>query len=516
MRARRTRARRSAPCSTDALDDPLGPAWAIGAGPTSSPVAERSATETWIRLHSAGVALATRTKCAATLVRLVALATVLAGLTWVCTAPSTAASSALVRPSALAPGSAPAGSTALGSVPGRQQLELSVVLPPSNRGRLQSLLADLYNPHSTDYHEWLGPGQFAREFGPSAAEVGAVESWLHGAGLVSTSVSGLTVKVVATETHVASALGTAFEQYRDPSGHVGYLARQAPLVPSTLAGGQIQAILGLDTVAHFAPESSVAPAAPGGASLAPNADGLTPCAAAQTAASSSYYTFDAIGAAYGLGALLADGQDGNGETIAVYELASHSPADVATYESCFGLTNPITTTPVDGGGGTVGGDGTIEADADIEEAATEAPGASIISYEGPNTTATGAYDTWNKIITQDKAQVVTTSWGVCEPLAVTGNEIPSFTALFEQAATQGQTVLAAAGDSGSEGCYPNSSSTLEEVDYPASDVWVTAVGGTSRYSNGTETAWNDCQTTESTACAASHTDQAAGGGGQSR
>ena len=283
-----------------------------------------------------------------------------------------------------------------------------------------------------------------------------------------------------------------------------------------MAGGQIQAILGLDTVAHFAPESSVTPAAPGGASLAPNADGLTPCAAAQTAASSSYYTFDAIGAAYGLGALLADGQDGNGETIAVYELASHSPADVATYESCFGLTNPITTTAVDGGGGTVGGDGTIEADADIEEAATEAPGASIISYEGPNTTATGAYDTWNKIIVQDKAQVVTTSWGVCEPLAVTGNEIPSFTALFEQAATQGQTVLAAAGDSGSEGCYPNNSSTLEEVDYPASDAWVTAVGGTSRYSNGTETAWNDCQTTESTACAASHTDQAAGGGGQSR
>ncbi|HVA08443.1 MAG TPA: protease pro-enzyme activation domain-containing protein, partial [Acidimicrobiales bacterium] len=321
---------------------------------------------------------------------------------------------AFVRPNALAPGNAPSGANPLGSVPGSQQLQLSVVLPPSNGPQLQTLLRNLNDPTSPEYHHWLRPGQFAAEFGPSSAEAASVESWLHGTGLNQTTVSGFAVKVSAAASQVSTALGTSFEQYRAPSGHVGYLAQATPLVPQSLAGGQITAILGLDTVAQFQPQSTPAPASSGGGGtlLQPNADGLTPCAAAQSAAGSSYYTLDALGAAYGIGSLLADGQNGHGETIGVYELASHSATDVATYESCFGLTNPVGTIQVDGGGGTVGGNGTFEADLDIEQAATQAPGATIISYEGPSS-GTGPYDTWNAIVSADAAQVVSTSWGEC-------------------------------------------------------------------------------------------------------
>jgi len=395
-----------------------------------------------------------------------------------------------VRPPGLAPGNVPVGSTALGSVPAGQELGLNVVLPPSHNAQLQILLRGLYDPGSPDYHQWLQPGQFTQRFGPTAAAVDAVRSWLRGVGLTVTGVSGFAVQVQATAAQITAALGTPFERYRTRSGHLGYLAQRTPLVPTSLAGGQIAAVLGLDTVATFQPEGAAAPLSRTRALPAvQNPDvGPTACSAAQAAAGGAYYTLNTLGSAYGVGSLLANGQTGQGETVGLYELASNSTSDVATYASCFGLTSSVSTVPVDGGGGAVGGNGTTEADVDIEQVATQAPGASLISYEGPNT-QTGAYDVWNQIVSADKVQVVSTSWGICEPYAAAEGEVASYATLFAQAASQGQSVLAASGDSGSEGCAATDGTTNLDVDYPASDTWVTGVGGTDLFGAGDEVAW---------------------------
>jgi kumamolisin len=66
--------------------------------------------------------------------------------------------------------------------------------------------------------------------------------------------------------------------------------------------------------------------------------------------------------------------------------------------------------------------------------------------------------------------------------------------LFEEAAVQGQTIVAAAGDQGSEDCLGSSPGDGLAVDDPASQPFVTGVGGTSWTASGsppTETAWND-------------------------
>ncbi len=366
-----------------------------------------------------------------------------------------------------------------------------MVLPPSNQGELQTLLDDLYDPQSPQYHHWLQPGQFLAEFGPSPAGVSAVRSWLHGAGLGSASPSGFTVDVAAPASVVSTALGTPLEQYRSASGNLGYLAEQAPLVPQSLAGGEISAVLGLNTLAQLQPLGDAAPdpTSEGGPSVSADADGLTPCDQAVAEANGEYYTLDQLGAAYGIDSLLGDGQKGSGQTLGLYELAPHSSSDVGAYETCFGLSNAVTTAPVDGGGSVDQG-GTDEADLDIEQAATQAPGAAIVSYEGPNTT-TGIYDTWKAIVTADAAQVVSTSWGECEADAESDGDLSSLPTLFAQAATQGQTVLAAAGDSGSEGCYAaHPANTTLETDYPASDGEVTAIGGTDLFASD-EVAWTD-------------------------
>ena len=92
---------------------------------------------------------------------------------------------------------------------------------------------------------------------------------------------------------------------------------------------------------------------------------------------------------------------------------------------------------VDGGAAADTG-GTEEADLDAEQAMTQAPDASVASYEGPNTVQ-GSYDVWNTIVSADVAQVISTSWGMCEPDAETSaRKVGAYTALFERASAQGQ------------------------------------------------------------------------------
>ena len=100
----------------------------------------------------------------------------------------------------------------------------------------------------------------------------------------------------------------------------------------------------------------------------------------------------------------------------------------------------------------------------------------------------------NTIISQRAAQVVTTSWGQCEELEGFG-QASSENNLFQEAAAQGMTIVSASGDDGSEDCFPTPP-TLQ-VDDPASQPFVTSVGGTTLTANATtgarlgETVWND-------------------------
>ena len=440
-----------------------------------------------------------------------------AGASTTTSTPSATTSNPLVRPHQFAPHGAPRGSTALGAVPGTQRLNLSVVLPPSNTAALRSLLANLYNPSSPQFHHWLQPGQFAAEFGPSSSDAATVESWLHGRGLSSTLRSGSAIKVSAPVSKVSAALGTSFERYRLRSGQVGYLAHDAPLVPDNLAHGQVVSIIGLNTLTNYRPESLKSVPSDhvtSNQSLQPNADGLNPCPGATTALANfgSGASLDQIGASYGIGTLLNNNQNGHGETIGLYELAPHSASDVSSYLNCFGLANSVTTVPVDGGS-LAGAFGQIEADLDIQQVATQAPGASIVSYEGPNT-GQGVYDVWNTIVTDDAAQVVSTSWGECEAIALQGSMSGGFSTLFTQAAMQGQSIFAATGDSGSEDCYPSDLATSLAVDYPASDPGVTAVGGTTLGSNS-QVVWNDCQSQEANSACGTQSSTGATGGGVS-
>ncbi|MCY0880775.1 MAG: S53 family peptidase, partial [Firmicutes bacterium] len=126
------------------------------------------------------------------------------------------------------------------------------------------------------------------------------------------------------------------------------------------------------------------------------------------------------------------------------------------------------------------GSGRSETTLDVEQTGAIAPGANLMVYEGANTNK-GLLDVFTAIATQDKAQVVTCSWGESE-LDQSYDAAHSFNNILEEAAAQGQSVFIAAGDDGAYADYPLIDTP--SVSFPASSPFVTAVGGTTLPENG--------------------------------
>ena len=56
---------------------------------------------------------------------------------------------------------------AIGQLPATNRLDLAISLPLRNQAALDRLLAEIYDPASTNYHHYLTPEQFAERFGPT-------------------------------------------------------------------------------------------------------------------------------------------------------------------------------------------------------------------------------------------------------------------------------------------------------------------------------------------------------------
>ncbi|MGH2862005.1 MAG: protease pro-enzyme activation domain-containing protein [Solirubrobacteraceae bacterium] len=363
----------------------------------------------------------------------------------------------------------------------------TVALAPRNAAALATYAEAVATPGSSVYHHYLTPEQFVGRFGPSDAEVARVRHVLRARGIVTGALSdnrlALTVDAgpAGLETDLASAThGRA----------TAHAAAAVPSLPRAVAG----LVQGIITPAAPTPQSSAVveprqrPTAHGltgtAATTTTATDGEPPaCPAAQAASTADgSYMAGQIASAYGMSSYYGAGDQGAGVTIALYELEPFSASDVAAYQACYGTDAKVRTVAVDGGAGSGAGSG--EAAMDIETVIGLAAQASIDVYEGP-ATGLGAYRTYNRIIGDDSAQVISTSWGTCE--AIEG-AVPARAeaTLFEEAAVQGQTVIAATGDQGANDC----GNGQESVDDPGSQPWVTAVGATSLQASG-NVVWDD-------------------------
>jgi subtilase family serine protease len=415
-----------------------------------------------------------------------------------------------LRPAGGAP-TLPAGASVIGPSDTTATVSAEVSLRPRDPAALDAFVTAVSAPRSPQYHHFLAPGRFASLFGPAPATIRATRAWLSATGLQvgATSSDGLLVPVSGPVATVQRALDVSLVETRLPGGRVARFTRDAPVVPATLAPS-VQGVIGLSTVARSQPQlvsgatgdgSPGGPSGPAGATtgsaVAVPHDGPTSC---QGAVDTGAYTADELASTYGLSALYGRGLVGTGKTIGLYELEPYTAGDIEKYQSCYGLTNTVTNVPVDGGAGSGSGQG--EAALDIEDAMGLAPGASIKVFEGPNgdsvSDPTGPIDTYSAMVNDPSVDVISTSWGVCEPeMAMNDGEQATEATLFAEAATYGKTVVAASGDGGSSDCYSRGNGDFDPevtVDDPADQPDVTGVGGTSLLVAGsppTETVWTN-------------------------
>ena len=389
----------------------------------------------------------------------------------------------------------PAGAASLGALSRSAQIDATIALTPRDPTGLAAYAQAVSTPGSPDYHQYLSVAQFAQRFGAAPSEIAGVRTSLAAPGLTTGSVSanGLSLEISGSAAQLGSAFSTSFSRYRLSSGRTAFANTSAPIVGANLTG-RVQGVFGLDTLPRLHPEGLVrAPRASKATASTASAD--IPCAAATEEANKhGAFTADQIASAYGYPNLYGEGDVGAGATVALYELEPFAATDIASYQSCYGTSASVTTTTVDSGAGT--GPGSGEAALDIEDVIGAAPQASVHAYEGPNTNQ-GAFDTYQTIISNDTEKVISTSWGLCEAGEGSAAAAAENT-LFEEAATQGQSIFAAAGDSGAADCGRKGAGAT--VDDPASQPFVTGVGGTSlSLSPRTEVVWNDGSTRGATA-----------------
>ncbi len=394
----------------------------------------------------------------------------------------------------------PAGAAVTGALPSTRPVSAMVVLAPNDPAALAAAVEGVSTPGSSQYRRYLTPAEFDAQYAPAPAVRQRVEAWLGAAGLtVRATSSPLALRVSGPAGAVQAAFATKLDTLRLSDGAEAETDTVAPSVPEDLAG-VVRGVVGLDSSARWrthlstAPSDTAAPAAAGApASVGPALQAGTgpeacPAVASTTGVGRGAYSANQIAGLYGLSALYAQGRTGAGETIALFELEPFSSADVEQFAQCYGLDPQIRAVAVDGGAVDAPSG---EADLDIENAMVFAPGANLVVYEAPNTAA-GVVAEYQRIAQDDAANVVSTSWGLCE---IEDTVTQPESVFFSQMALQGQTVLASSGDSGSEDCFgPTNSDQALAVDDPASQPDVTGTGGTT-VSDGTlasERVWNDC------------------------
>ncbi|WP_249227428.1 protease pro-enzyme activation domain-containing protein [Kutzneria sp. CA-103260] len=359
----------------------------------------------------------------------------------------------------------------VGDLPTGKQLNVAVSLKLRDTAGLDRFLADVADPHSSNYGHYLTPSQFADRFGPTRQAFDQVSAYLQARGLKVTGINGQAVDATGTAAQVTAAFATPLGVY-DRGGRQFFANDRNPVLPASIAG-LVQGVSGLNsyTVQHHPVQNHAAqPAAP---------SGLGP------AALRSIYDTNGIGA------------DGTGQTVALWEFDGYKQSDISTYDQQFGLSSSApATVSVDGANyDSSPGQGQPEVSLDIEIVQAMAPKAATLVYEAPNTDA-GELDMANQIVKENKAQVVSISWGECEQDS-TPSTMTSVDNAFKQGAAQGQSFFAASGDNGSKDCTrSNSGPSVVAVDFPASSPNVTGVGGTtltvgSNNSYGSETVWNN-------------------------
>jgi hypothetical protein len=401
-----------------------------------------------------------------------------------------------------------------GAVSGAQLAShVAIVLKRSDEqeAALHQLLDQQQDKSSPNYHKWLTPDQFGKQFGPADSDIQAVTDWLTSRGFTNIKVSpGRTrVEFSGNVGQVGNAFQTQFHHvYVNGKMHTANVSD--PQIPAALS----PVVAGVVSLHDFKPHALshrlgtfrrtkdtgvVKPLFTFG-----SCGSSTPCYAVGPGDFAKIYSAPAT---------INSAVPGTGVTIAIVQDSNINTADVTQFRSMFGLPatpaiNVILNGPDPGIQGPLSAtDDEIEADLDVQWAGAVAPGAQIDLVVSEDSESVGMFGTDLSaiyIIDNNIAPILSESFGTCEANITAGSE-PFYIELWQQASAQGITAILSAGDSGSAGCDPDGSSANQDVANNgigvsglASTIYNVALGGTDFQNagatqnapSGTSTFWN--------------------------
>lgn len=383
-----------------------------------------------------------------------------------------------------------------------QRVTVHVNLNLRDAAKAGQLATAVSTPGSADYGHYLTAAAFNKRFAPTDSQVSKVRGYLKDQGLTVAGVAAGNrwVEASGTVSQLNKAFQTTLATYRY-RGHTLRAPASEPSVPDSLSS-LVLSVSGLtDTGALRTPfHQRISTSTSGTASPAADQPPASKCSNfwgehSQTMPKAygktefpTYicgYGADQLQSAYGMKSGIADGNDGTGTTVAIVD-AYASPtmaADTDQWSSDNGVPTfadgqysekvfkPFTLKHLCGGEDGWNGEEAI----DVEAAHGLAPGAKI-QYVGARNCDTGLDTALNWIIQNHSADIVSDSWGD------TGEDIPasdikSEHSIFVQAAAEGIGMYFSSGDYGDN--VTAGATDSAQPDFPASDPYVTAVGGTS-------------------------------------
>jgi pro-kumamolisin-like protein/Big-like domain-containing protein len=351
---------------------------------------------------------------------------------------------------------------------------------PAQESALLSLLDDQQDKASPNYHKWLTPESFGKQFGPADQDIQTVTAWLqsHGFQIGRVAKGKNIIEFSGVASQVQETFHTAIHKYV-VNGEEHWANASDPEIPTALT----PVVAGVHTLHNFLKQPMIRVAEQKvQARLVTGKDGKP------------HVTFPgnppahALGPAdfaiiYNLNPLYQANIDGSGRTIAVVARSDYNDLDLNDFFGVFDLSPPSFERTVNGENpGNLGGSEQLEVTLDLTWSGAIARSSFITPViSGTTNTTDGADLSEAYIVDNNLGDVMTESFGTCEA-AFTNTQAQTYSTLAEQAAAQGITYLVASGDSGSEGCDNPDVETIASgpvsVNLLSATPFNLAVGGT--------------------------------------
>jgi len=352
---------------------------------------------------------------------------------------------------------------------------------------LEQFIKDIHDPVSSRFHHWLTAAEFGQEYGLPQADVARVTQWLESQGFTVNLVypNRMLIDFSGTAGQIGRAFHTEIHNLRvNGEAHIANMSD--PQIPATLAA----TVAGVVSLHDFMPSSLVEPR-----SEFAETNGANPLVPAD------------LWTIYNFSPAFASGISGQGQTVVV--LAStdlYSLDDWDDFRSSLGLSsafpqgaivqvhppsNPVNNCADPGVNGN-----DMEISIDAEWASAAAPSATIEVASCASGTMFGGFFALQNLLNGTDPPPAVVSLSVGAPETAMGAAFNAFiSSLYQQAVTEGVSVLVAAGDEGAADAdsgenYARSGITVNGL---ASTPYNVAVGGTDfadNYTGSTEAYWS--------------------------